>query len=153
MRSGEWLELHGVVVEGYGVASGTAADSPYPRGSIELQVPFFKDCGLDLTRFHRGTLNVSIAPLRASMVNPRFTFRSILWSPSHEPEDFSFAPCQIAHAEAWHAGFVYYPHPETKPRHHHDPSILEIITTYLTGVAYGDAIDLLIGAREFTVTR
>ena len=38
----------GKVVLGHGVASGRAANSPYPRGSLEMQIPCFLDRGLDL---------------------------------------------------------------------------------------------------------
>ena len=36
----------GVVVEGYRVASGPSKD--YPYGSLEKQIPLFKERGLDL---------------------------------------------------------------------------------------------------------
>ena len=147
----EWVELRGIVVEGYGVASGAAKDSPYPRGSIEMQSPYFRSLGLDLTGFYLGTLNVSVEPHSVSLDKPRYTFRSVHWSPNHEPEDFSFSPCQVAYGPRWHSGFVYHPHEETKSRHHHAASTLEIITDHLAGISYGDRIDLLIRADEFTI--
>ncbi len=37
----DWQKVAGVVVAGYGVASGQGEASLYPAGSIELQAPFF----------------------------------------------------------------------------------------------------------------
>ncbi len=147
----EWAELHGIVIAGYGIASGMATDSPYPKGSIELQLPFFRRLGVDLSQFYLGTLNVSIAPRSVYLHKPSYTFRSVCWSPDHEPEDFSFSPCQVAHRGRWHAGFIYYPHEETKPRHHHAPSTIEIITDHLSGIEYGTAIDVLVRRDEVTI--
>ena len=56
----------GVIVAGYRVASGPSKD--YPYGTLEKQIPLFKQRGLDLERFHPGTLNVSIAPATFEMV-------------------------------------------------------------------------------------
>ncbi len=57
----EWVTIPGVVVEGYGVASGMSEDSPYPEGTITTQLPFFQELGLDFSSFYPATLNVSIA--------------------------------------------------------------------------------------------
>ncbi len=53
--------VSGLVLEGYRVASGPSKD--YPYGSLEKQIPLFKERGLDLEGFYYGTLNVSISPL------------------------------------------------------------------------------------------
>ncbi len=39
-----------VLVQGHGVASGKAV-SPYPKGTIEMQLPFFAALGLDLSSY------------------------------------------------------------------------------------------------------
>jgi hypothetical protein len=56
------FSVTGFVCQGFRVASGQTTDSPYPAGTIAMQVPFFRDRGLDLSRYFLGTLNVSIAP-------------------------------------------------------------------------------------------
>lgn len=42
MINDHWKIVEGVVKEGHQVASGMAKDSPYPRGTIEMQLPFLK---------------------------------------------------------------------------------------------------------------
>ena len=65
--------ISGVIVEGYRVASGPSRD--YPYGTLEKQIPLFKDRGLNLKRFHPATLNVSILPATFELGNPEYTFR------------------------------------------------------------------------------
>ena len=38
--------------------------SPYPRGSIALQAPYFSKNGLNLSGFWYGTLNLSLYPIK-----------------------------------------------------------------------------------------
>ena len=58
----------GVLFKGHGVASGQALSSgasgisPYPKGTIAMQSPFFAALGLDLSPYWPGTLNLSFAP-------------------------------------------------------------------------------------------
>ena len=54
--------LKGKIVKGHGVASGISKTTPYPKGSLEMQFPFFKKMGLDLYQFYMGTLNLDIRP-------------------------------------------------------------------------------------------
>jgi hypothetical protein len=98
MTGSDWRTVDGILERGYGVASGTGTDSPYPRGTIEMQIPFFKALGLDLTRFFPGTLNVSISPKTFQLINPEFTFRQVHWTDRHPPEDFSFSRCQLSYS-------------------------------------------------------
>ena len=146
-----WVKVRGVIRHGHGVASGAASDSPYPRGTLEMQFPFFKACGLDLTSYHRGTLNLVIAPHTFAMRNPRYTFRRVEWTNLHPPEDFSFSRCRlIAHGEQYD-GWVYYPHPETKIRHFQEPSMIEIIAPFIPGLKSGDVLELHLNSREISI--
>ena len=115
----------GIVVRGYRVASGLASDSPYPAGSIEMQMPHFLARGLDLRPYFPGTLNISIHPATFSIQEPAYTFRQVAWSPAHPAENFSFARCHLGFDGSMVAGLVYYPHPETKPGHFQEASTLE----------------------------
>jgi hypothetical protein len=150
-ESGEWVTIRGVVVEGYGVASGESEESPYPEGSITTQLPFFRELGLDFSTFYPATLNISIHPLSFALKYPEHTFRQVKWSGQAPAEDFSFAPCRVTLEEKTYRGYVYYPHPETKPDHHHDPSTVEIITGFIPNVAYGTPVELQVRRDQITV--
>jgi hypothetical protein len=138
-----------VIVEGYRVASGPSKD--YPYGSLEKQIPLFKESGLDLTRFYYGTLNISIAPLSFEMVVPAYTFRQVAWTDLHPPEDFSFSPCTVRFMTGSYAGYVYYPHPETKKRHFESASLLEIISVYIPNIHYGDKVEIELNTKEVRI--
>lgn len=144
MKNDEWITVAGVVERGYKVASGQAIDSPYPSGTIEMQIPFFKKLGLDLFSFYPGTLNISISPYTFTMRNPEFTFRQVEWTTRHPPEDFSFSRCQVLFDDTKYEGWVYYPHPETKKRNFQNPSIIEVIVPYIPNLKYGDQIEITV---------
>jgi hypothetical protein len=141
--------VSGVVVEGYRVASGPSKD--YPYGSLEKQIPLFKEQGLDLERFHKGTLNISIAPHAFEMVAPAYTFRQVAWTDLHPPEDFSFSPCTVRFKQGEYEGYIYYPHPETKKRHFESASILEIMSVYIKDIRYGDHVEVGINSDEVRI--
>jgi hypothetical protein len=147
----QWTTITGVVTLGHQVASGRAKNSPYPRGTIEMQLPFFKERGLDLTAFFRGTLNISIHPYTFSMRSPEYTFRKVNWTTEHPPEDFSFSRCQMIIENEEYVGWVYYPHPETKKRNFQDPTIIEVIAPLISKIEYGDKIELRVNTREISL--
>ncbi len=130
------LQGHGVA-SGVGHSNGPARLSPYPKGTIEMQTPFFKAAGLDLSPFWPGTLNVSFAPAKILLNRPDFHFEHLNWTNLHPPETFSFwkirirsfdpRPCEVA-------GLVYWPHPETKIRHWQNHSVLELLAPRLDGI-------------------
>ena len=146
----EWLIVSGIVARGHRVASQKSEH--YPRGTIEMQAPFFRQLGLDLSPFYWGTLNISISPHTFAMKAPQYTFRSVQWTSQHPPEDFSFSPCRVLFGGARYEGWVYYPHPETKKRHFQDPSLIEIIAPRIPGIQYGDAVDIELSTAEISVT-
>ena len=141
--------VSGVIVEGYRVASGPSKD--YPYGTLEKQIPLFKQLGLDLENFYQGTLNVSVAPLAFEMVKPEYTFRQVAWTDLHPAEDFSFSRCKLRFRNVDYAGYVYYPHPETKKRHFESASILEIITVRIPDIKYGDQVEVELNGEEIRV--
>jgi hypothetical protein len=148
----QWRPVSGRVVSGYGVASGTAEDSPYPRGTVEMQTPYFLERGLDLRPYHPATIGVSIHPLTFALLSPALTFRGVKWSPDHQAGDFSFSPCRLIFAGATYDGWVYYPHPDTKIGHHHDESTLEVITRFVDGIQYGATIEIEINQQEMAIS-
>lgn len=147
-----WQVVLGVVQQGHQIASGRASDRPYPQGSIEMQIPYFKALGLDLSSMFRGTLNVSIHPYQFVVQHPAYTFRQVRWTEAHPPEDFSFSPCQLYFRDRSYNGFIYYPHPETKRTHFQAPSILEILAPPISEIRYGDALELGVNPAEILLS-
>lgn len=148
-----WIQISATIKPGYGVASGQGSHSPYPAGSIALQTPFFRDRGLDLSPYFPGTLNLSIHPQQFQLTQPQYTFRQVAWFPGIPPEDFSFSVCQLeTHQGDRPQGLIYYPHPETKPDHFQDPSIIEVLAPFLPGLAAGDRLTLGLNPNEVRFT-
>jgi hypothetical protein len=141
--------VSGVVVAGYRVASGPSKD--YPYGTLEKQIPLFKQLGLDLSRFYLGTLNVSIAPATFEMRDPQYNFRQVAWTDLHPPEDFSFSRCTVRYKSVSYGGYVYYPHPETKKRHFESAFLLEIITLFIPEIRYGERVELELNSEEIHI--
>lgn len=149
----EWYTVTGRVQPGYQVASGWATDSPYPQGTIEMQIPYFQALGLDLTSCFRGTLNVSIHPHTFEVVQPTYTFRNVQWNVKSPAEHFSFSPCQVTYKNQTYSGLIYYPHPETKPAHFQDPSTVEILAPFIPEISYGARLNLEINLREIRLIK
>lgn len=141
--------VNGIIVEGHRVASGPSDD--YPYGTIEKQKPYFKSLGLDLDNFYNGTLNISIHPKTFEMKYPEFTFEHVAWTDLHPPETFSFSRCTVKFRGNHYAGWVYYPHPETKLRHYQQPSMIEILAEHIPGVRYGDNIEIELNRNEVSI--
>ncbi len=149
----QWIQVTATIKSGYGVASGQGSHSPYPAGSIALQTPFFRDRGLDLSPYFPGTINLSIQPHRFQLTQPQYTFRQVAWFPDIPPEDFSFSRCQLETRHGDRAqGLIYYPHPDTKPDHFQDPSIIEVLAPFLPGLNPGDRLTLRLNPNEVEVT-
>ena len=147
----KWIKVTGIITQGHQVASGMAKDSPYPQGTIEMQTPVFKQLGLDISSFFPGTLNINLRPYKFKLYHPQYTFKTVQWNPHSPAETFSFSACQILYKQAQYTGFIYYPHPETKPTHFQDDATLEILTQPLDGVAYGDSIELNLNPAEIEI--
>jgi hypothetical protein len=153
----DWLTLHsalalsGLVVPGHGVASGRSLNSPYPQGSVSMQLPFFKALGLDLSDCWPGTLNVSIAPKTWALERADYCFEHVSWTHLHPPETFSFVRIQLAWQTQKVNAWIYRPHPETKAAHHQAPTTVELLAPHLNGVAYGDRVDITCQAGSISV--
>ena len=138
-----WTRVRGIVVRGHGVASGACNDPRFPGGTIALQKPVFRRHGLNLERFHSATINFSIAPLRYRIKQARYQFRGLQWTDKAAAEDFSFIDCRVLVAGGTRLeGLIYHPHPETKPEHFQAPETLEILTSPIKGVAYGEPLTI-----------
>ncbi len=138
--------MKGILVKGYGVASGPSPD--YPYGALERQGPIFKQRGLDLSSYFQATLNIDIRPVTFELLKPEFTFRDVRWTDLHPPEHFSFSACRVNHAGLEQGGWIYYPHPETKRRNFHDPSLIEVVTDFIPDIKPGDEIRVLLNPER-----
>ncbi len=137
---------------GYGVASGRSIESPYPSGTISMQLPFFKALGLDLSDCFAGTMNVSIDPYGFKLLNPVHTFEHVHWAPGFPPETFSFCPVQIQFQQVIYPGWLYYPHPETKIGHFQSDRLLEILSPLIPDLHYGDRLVLFVSSHQIQIT-
>jgi hypothetical protein len=143
-------KINGIVRRGYQVASRPSKE--YPYGSLEKQLPYFKALGLDLSPYFMGTLNISIAPFRFEIIKPAFTFEFVEWTDLHPPETFSFAHCNLIFNEQTFAGWVYYPHPETKKNHFQHNSLIEVITYKIAEIEHDSLLMLEVDTSEVKIT-
>lgn len=135
-----WQSHSARIVEGHGVASGRAQNSPYPHGSIQMQAPFFKEAGVDLSDCFLGTLNLSVAPFEFEFHSPQVTVYDVCWTDQIPPEHFSFSPCRIHALGQVVEGWIYFPRPETKTIHFQPADMVEVIAPKIEGLKPGDAV-------------
>jgi hypothetical protein len=132
--------LTGIVVTGYGVASGAAPGGPYPGGTIRMQIPHFLERGVDLRAFVPATINLDISPRHFAIEAPDMTLEGVRWTDRIPPETFSFVHCTVTHAGRDYPAMIYYPHPETKVEHHHDDSLMELLAEPIAELSCGDRL-------------
>lgn len=151
MNTSKWLAVDGIVKPGHRVASGLAADSPYPQGTIAMQTPCFQILGFDLSSFFPATLNISIYPKTFSLLQSEVTFKDVLWHPDYPAETFSFSPCRLCFRDLNYDVFLYYPHPETKIGHFQDAHTLEILAPFIPNIDYGKQVTLSVNPAQIAV--
>jgi hypothetical protein len=145
--------VDGVIVAGHGVASGRKEDPRFPDGTLAMQIPRFATLGLDLTGFWPGTLNVSIRPAQYRPGRAAFTFRDVKWHPDEPAEDFSFFECRVLCGDSRTgalSGWIYYPHPETKPEHFQAADVLEVIAPRIKKIGAGSRVRLSTPIRQMS---
>ena len=131
------------LVQGHQVASGLNGNPRFPGGTLRMQTPYFQARGFDIGRLYLGTLNVSITPLGYRVVKARHTFTKVKWHPTEPAEDFSFFDVRVACPDGTSlSGFIYYPHPDTKPEHFQQPDVLELLLPFVEGLRYGMTLEL-----------
>lgn len=141
--------ITGSIVRGHGVASGCSNDERFPDGTLGLQWPFFISKGLDLNRYYRATINISVCPLRPEPVCAFHTFRNIKWHPDCPAEDFSFFQVELKLEDDKSVdGLIYWPHPETKPEHFQDPHVIEIMAPKIPELSLGDKVTFLVNKSQ-----
>lgn len=163
------LKVHsGVVTQGFQFASGEAVGraekpSPFSKGTIELQHPYFLAKKLDLEALvpglKRATINLELG--RKLILNDADYSATIDWTKDEptriEPETFSFVHCCFVYPLAggdgklgYYPGLLYYPHPETKPKTNtHAFDVLEILTREVPGLVRGTPASVVCRADAF----
>lgn len=141
----------GVVEAGHGVASGKNPNSKYPKGTVVLQYPHFKELGFDIGHCFPGTLNVSIAPRTFEIVNPWRELQSVTWYEGRAPESFKICLCGIRHQQFTTNGFIYYPDPKTKIEYYDKPTQLQVLAPLIPGLDYGVQVELHYSSAELQI--
>lgn len=140
------MKIRGTIIRGHGVASGMAGDPRYPNGTLYLQLPYFKEQGLDLSPYFLGTLNLDIAPYQFRVRKPKYFLQNIAWSGHIPPENFYFFDLDFFWKEHQYRGLIYMPDPETKVDHRQKGSVLELILPKIPDISYGN--DAIIQVQE-----
>lgn len=135
-------KIKGKVISGYGIASGTGADPMFKEGSINMQAPFFKALGLDLSDYFKGTLNVDIRPFSYKVKNPKYYFKDVNWSAHIPSENFYFFDVTAFINGKIYFGLIYMPDPNTKVAHIQPKTVIEIILPHIKGINNNDQITL-----------
>lgn len=142
------VRLSGTTVHGHQVASGRSAQSPHPAGTIALQQRHFAARGFDLDGLERATVNLALDDVRTvEVVRPTFTLTNVAWTDLHAAEDFSFVACRVHRSGRAEAGYVYWPHPETKPANFQPGNVIELLLPRIDGLDYGDRLDVELPER------
>ena len=152
MTGVETNQVTGRVVRGHQVASGKNGDARFPGGTLAMQLPHFRERGLDLSSYFSGTINVSIAPRRYRIVKPRVTFKGVKWHPTEPAEDFSFFDVKVSiRPGQWIEGLIYFPHPETKPEHFQQPDVLELLLPYVEEITESRSVQLQLSTDQIVI--
>jgi hypothetical protein len=136
------IRIEGKVIAGYGVASGKGKDPRYPNGTLMLQLPYFKEKGLDLSSYFRGTINIDISPYTFTIKKPTYYITDIDWSKHIPPENFYFFEVTLLFKEKKYNGLIYMPDPKTKTDHHQINTMLEVLMPHIEGMENGVAVKL-----------
>lgn len=147
------LSINGIVMAGHQVASGQGDKSPYPDGSLRMQAPHLLARGFDIYPYRLATLNISIAPQVVTKIDAAHRFESVEWTDLHPPETFSFSACELIFRGETYTGWIYYPHPETKKTHFQTQSTLEVLTTNIPNIKYGDEVLLVVNRQEVGIAK
>jgi len=136
------------IIPGHGAASGKKGDHRYPGGTIAIQAPYFKKLGLDLTRYHPGTLNIDISPFNYQIKNPKYFFNQVEWTKHIPPENFYFFDVTVSYKMIEHKGLVYMPDPKTKTEHEQSKTTLELILPKIDEIIYGDIFTISVNKNQ-----
>lgn len=141
-----------IVTQGHQVASGMADNSPFPDGTINLQTPYFKALGLDLTSYFKGTINAQFNCNSIELLKWDLALTNVHWLPNQPSEDFLFAYSEISYKEKRFPAIIYQPRVETKLGHFQPTNILELIAPKVNGLHYGSKATLIVQDHYLSLT-
>lgn len=135
----------GRIVRGTRSASGRSRGPR--RGTIALQLPFFRKAIADFDRFFDrvprvGTLNIAFRGKGIEVRHPEIKLTAIRWEPGQPPENFYLSPCRLDYAGSSYRGLLYIPDPATKPRGMATGHIVEVLTQRVPMIRYGARVRL-----------
>lgn len=146
------IEIDFTVIKGYGVASGKSKDSPFEKGTIELQKPFFNALGLNLSLMFNGTINGKFDYQSVQLIRSDFQFDNIQWTNGFPAESFQFAHCILNFKDNHYNAFIYQPIKATKIGHLQPENVIEFIAPPITNLHYGDIVTLIISSDYLRIT-
>jgi hypothetical protein len=147
------LKISGKIVKGHGIASGISKNNPYPKGSLEMQFPFFKDMGLDLYSFYLGTINIDISPFVWKPLYPDSYLENVKWIDQIPPESFLFFECKLIFNAIVYDGMIYLPDPKTKVQHFQRDDMIEVLSVKIPGIDYGKEILISIPDKKIDINK
>ena len=123
------------------VSGGVCSNLGRAHINIPYQAPHMQ--GLPhISELHPGTINLSIAPRKFTLLKSAFHFPGIDWGPKVEDFDFVTVTGITFGGEAYSiVGYLYLP---TKSPNRQGREVLEIWTTRMEGVKQGDAVTVII---------
>ena len=143
------IKVAGILTKGYGVASGIrAVDSRFAAGSIRMQMPYFRQLGLDFDQYFEndwiaGTLNITVEAFESfTIFKPDFHFRNMKWVEFDKPEDFLLVETTVVFHGIRYRGLIYQVDPETKMDHPHQSNMIEVISKSIPKIEYGNKVEL-----------
>jgi len=146
-------QLPFTIVPGHQIASGQAKNSPYPKGSIELQAPYFEKLGLNLSAFYFATLNLQLSVAKINWQRFDYEFDDVLWLEKFPAECFAFIHCQLEINQQTTKALVYHVKQESKIDHFQPDNVVEVLAPKLDGVSYGQQGTLIIPANYCQLTQ
>ena len=144
------VKVVGVVTEGYRIASGLGNNNPFGGSTIKMQMPLFRERGLDLSGFYPGTLNVSIAPRIRTILIKEPNYCGLRWH-DDRVEDFFIFKCRLYFNGVPYDGWIYHPNKGENARHQHRPDTFEILAPPIPGIVYGDHVVLVVNSDEIHI--
>ncbi|NMP32343.1 hypothetical protein HII17_12295 [Thalassotalea sp. M1531] len=151
MKTNTELCLDFSIIPGFQVASGKAENSPYPKGTIALQAPYFKDQGINLDGFYKGTINAEFNCDVITIDKYDYKVDQLTWCQGVAPETFIFISCKVQFKEKHYPAFIYHPIGETKIGHLQPQNCLEIVAPFINGLEYGSQAKLVISNNYLTL--
>ena len=132
------------------MASGKNKEGNYPEGTLKLQKKYFLERGLDLKDYFLGTMNVNIYPWKMKILQPKYFFENVKWSPHISAENFYFFDLTIFFEKKSYAGLIYLPDPKTKEEHQQKPFTLEILAPFIPKISYESVLEIENDEKQIT---